>query len=195
MIIESGTGNGKLVGVSRSNRILADALSVTAEHYYNHENGEAYNVLFSQSPTAGDDCIFYMKNTSEKDLVVEGITLGVINAGAVDAEFYIKLNDKGTRNSATTVDPANLNTASGKEAEGDFEYGADLDGGAATLTGGYEIERYVLANVQDLVSTHLNFHQDVIIKPGGTLTLWASDAGATYYVTIPFHYHPAEEEN
>jgi hypothetical protein len=190
--IESGIGNGKIAGVTTENRVMADCISSSIEHHVNHRYGEAYNIVFNQSPTAANDCIFYMKNTSDTDLVIEGITLGFKNATAVDLEFYIKLGDTGTRNSSTDIVPANLNAGSGNIADGDFEKGADLDGGTATLAGGVEVNRYMFANVQDQISTYFNFQQDIILPRNQTLTLWASDADATYYVILHMNYHGLE---
>jgi len=195
MQIESGIGNGKSVAINSKNRMLTDTVTSTSAHDANHNDGRAYNVLFSQSPTAADDCIFYMKNTSETDLVLEGVTLGFINASAVDAEVYMKMGDSGTRNGGTEVTPVNLNSGSGLLAEVTAEQGADLDGGSATLAGGIEIERWVFANVQDKSSGYLNFNQDIILKKNGTITIWASDAGATYYANMHMSYHNPEAKD
>ncbi len=191
LIIEDGKGSGKTAGVNVENRLEAECITSTVEHHVNHEEEGAYNVLLSQSPTAGDDCIFYMENTNDVEMVIEGFKLGFKNATAVDAEFYVQIGDTGTRNSGTDVVPVNLNAGSGKTASGNFEKGADLDGGSATLAGGSEIERFVFADVQNLVTTNINFECDVILPKNQTLTLWASDAGATYYVTVIFYYHNA----
>ena len=87
-----------------------------------------------------------------------------------------------------------MNAGSGKSAAGTFEKGADLDGGAATLTGGNEFNRFVMAGVTDLVSKHYNFVQDVILPKNRVLTAWVGgSASGTWYITIHFNYHNAEE--
>ncbi len=190
MIIEDGKGSGRRAAVGMGNMLRVHAVTQTMERHTNDEHGDAYHCVFSQSPTAADDCFFYMVNSSDdSEIIVEGIWLGFINATAVDAEVYVKLGDKGTRNSATALTPANCNAGSGRAADGTFEKGADLDGGAASLTGGTEIERFVFADVQNLVTKHFNFEQDLIIPKNETMTLWATDAGATYYVTVVFNFH------
>ena len=188
-VIEDGKGKGFKAGVDEENMLRVHAVMQTMERHTNDEHGEAYHCIFSQSPTAADDCFFYMVNSSDDDIIIEGLWLGFINATAVDAEFYVKLGDKGSRNSATALTPANCNAGCGRAADGTFEKGADLDGGAATLTGGTEIERFVFADVQNLVTKHFNFEQDLVIPKNETMTLWATDAGATYYVTVVFNFH------
>jgi len=181
MKIEDGTGTGRLVGVTLDNQLFAKCTTASVEHYINHHYGEAYNVLFEQAPTAGDDCIIYIENGNDEDLVIEGVQLSVSGA----SEVYIQLNDLGTRNAATDLTPANLNTGTGNLADGEFEVGADLDGGAATLAGGVEIERYVFRAASD--TNDFNFDQDVFITKNRTMTIWC-DAIVTVNGTIMFHY-------
>jgi len=182
MLIEDGKGTGRKAAVSNDNFLKTRAVTVSIEHYINHHNGEAFNILFQQAPTAGDDCIFYMENSSDDDVVVEGLTLAVSGA----CEVYIQINDVGTRNAATDVVPSNLNASGSKLGDGEFEYGADLDGGAATLAGGYEIERYVFYAATN--SSAFNFEQDVILQKNRTLTIWC-DAIVTVTGTVIYNQH------
>jgi len=76
LIIEDGQGRGYSVGVTKENRIKSDCITTTIEHHANQDEGDAYAIPFSQSPTAADDCIFYMKNTDDVDMVIEGVTVG-----------------------------------------------------------------------------------------------------------------------
>ena len=194
MFIADGTGKGNLARVDGENYLRVHSVMQTLAHHANDFHGDAYSVTFNQSPTAGDDCFFYMVNNSDSaDLIITGMWFGLINATAVDAEVYFKVGGKGTRNSASVLTPANLNAASGNAADGTFEKGADLDGGAATLTGGTEFERHVFANVQDQVSTYYDFNEDVVLAKNETFTMWATDAGATYYATVVFIFHQPED--
>ena len=181
MKIEDGTGTGRLARVTLDNQLLTRSTTVSAEHYINHHYGLEYNVLFEQAPTAGDDCILYIENGNDSDMVVEGIQLSVGGA----SEVYVQIDDIGTRNAATDLTPANLNTGSGNLADGEFEVGADLDGGAATLTGGREIGRYVFRAASDTCG--FNFDQDVFLTKNRTMTIWC-DAIVTVNGTVMFHY-------
>lgn len=183
LFIEDGKGSGYKVGVNDENRILSDCVTKTAEHHANGL-GNAYHVLFAKSPTANDDCIFYLVNShSSLDMVIEGIWLSVDAA----CDVYIQLADKGTRNSATTLTPVNCNSGSGNTADGTFEEGVDLDGGTATLTGGSIVEKYIFKAAT--ATTHFNFEQDIIIPKNETLTIWCSSLSATVSGTAVFNYH------
>lgn len=182
--LEDGTGRGFKAGVDSEHSLQVYAISVTAEHHTNHEHGQAYNAQFDQSPTANDDCIFYMENSHPtQDLIIEGFTLQMDGAG----EIYFQLNNEGTRNGATVITPTNLNASSGNDARGTFEQGVDLDGGAATLTGGTEFERYVFNAANN--SQNFNFECDVILGLGNTLTVWCSSSARTVTGTAVFFYH------
>ena len=188
MQIDDGKGRGFKAAVGKENMLRVHAVTQTMERHANDEHGLAFHCVFSQSPTAADDCFFYMVNSADDyDIIVEGVWIGFINADGDDPEIYFKVGDKGTRNSATALTPANCNAGSGKAADGTFEKGVDLDAG--TLTGGTEIERYVFANTINHVSSHFNFEQDIVLPKNETFTMWATDAQATYYVTIVFHFH------
>ena len=192
MQIEDGTGKGFKVKISKENYMEVHSISQSVESHVNHVHGDAYQCVFNQSPTAGDDCFFYMINNSDENhIIIEGVTIGVKGATADDAEVYFKLSAKGTRGGVTALTPVNCNTGSGRAADGTFEKGADLEA-ASTLTGGSEVERYVFAGVQDQVSKHFNFEQDIILIKNETFTIWATDAGATYYITVVFNFHLPE---
>ena len=117
------------------------------------------------------------------DMILEGIWFSVTGA----CEIYMQVdNGLGTRNAATALLPVNCNVGSGNLAEGIFEGGNDLDGGAATLAAGNEIERYLFTAATP--STHYNFEQDIIVPENYTFTLWSS-AIVTINATLVFNYH------
>lgn len=181
--VEDGQGTGYTAGVSNENRLLVSSVTSSLEHHANHKYGEAYNVLFSQYPDAAESCLFYIKNGSETDLCIEGVTLAVTAA----CEIYIEINNTGTPVTPTNLTPVNLNSGSGKSAAGTFQTGTDLQ-----MDTGSEIERYYFSGEKD--SSHYNFNQDVILPKNRVLTLWISVANPsadvpTVYGTFIFNYH------
>ena len=183
MIIQGGTGNGYSAGVTSEYMLQTFAITASQEHHVNAVEGQAFHCLFEQAVTAGDDCLFYMVNNADKDIVVEGID---IYASAA-CEVYVKLNAKGTRNGATALTPINCNAGSGKVADGTFEQGADLDGGAASLTGGSVVQRWKFTAAAS--SAHRNFEQDIILPKNATLTIWNDTTGANTMGTVVFNFH------
>jgi len=185
MIIEDGHSGNK-VAVNTGNRMLVQAVEESIEHHINHFHGLAFQLIFSESPTAGDDCIFYMQNTSDTDLVIEEAMLFVDGA----CEVSLQIGAKGTRNAATAIVPINANAGSGLSADGIFESGADLDGGSATLSGGSTIVMYKFGAATSK-SEIFNFAQDVILPKNETISMWCNDSTATIYATLPINYHNA----
>jgi len=180
--ISDGIGNAYGVQVDSDHRLHTDTVSRSPEHYINWNDGRAYHLTFSQSPTVNDDCILYLANSSDDDLVVEGFYLYV----SATCQVYVKLSDKGTRNSATDLTPVAVNAGSGKTASGDFEKGADLDGGAATLTGGSEVMRWVFTAAE--TTDFFNFEADVVLPKNETLTIWCNDSTVTVTGVVVFYY-------
>jgi hypothetical protein len=176
--IQDGGGSGHLAHVTKAGQLEVSARSVTAEHFANEMMGRAFHIPFEQSPTAGDDAIFYMENTGASDILIEGITIAVDQA----CEVYFKINDRGTRNGATAIVPVNVNSQSGLDLDAIVEQGVDLDGGAATLTGGAEFDRLKFFAARN--SAHFNFEADVLLATGGAMTIWCDAAAATVLATI-----------
>ena len=184
MQIQDGHGTGNTAQVNDEGRLQVGAVTYTSERHANEVEGQAYHVLFSVSATAANDCIFYMVNSSDTlAMIVEGIFLYVSAA----VEVSVKLNAKGTRNSATALTPVNCNASSGSTADGTFENGVDLDGGAATLTGGSIVSMYKY--IAETATHYVNFEQDIIIPRNGTLTLWSSSGTPTVGGHVVFNYH------
>ena len=193
LILEDGKGSGKTVGVSTDNRLETEAITYSLEHHANHSHGKAFSLCFSQSNTAAGDCIAYILNSDDEDMILEGVSVGVTDCTANDS-IYFKLGDTGTRNGATALTPVNCNSGSGNSAVGTFEKGADLDGGSATLAGGSEYDRIIMAGITDKVSTYYNFEQGIILPKNRTFTMWVDGSGTgTWYITLHFNYHGLEQ--
>jgi len=184
MQIEDGIGKGYKATVDSENRLLTLSVTKTLERHINEDEGNSYNLLFSQAPTANDDCILYMLNSSVDKMVVEGMWLYVSGA----CEVYYAFADTGTRNGAVTLTPVNLNSASGSVAEGTFERGADLDGGAATVTIGNPLNLFKFT--AETATSIFNFEQDLIITKNNAMVVLCDTAGVTVTGTVIFNYHP-----
>ena len=182
MLIEDGTGAGYKVHVNDEHCLCAKSIVLALALHTNQDHGESYSVILDQAPTAGDDCILYLQNDSDKHLYISSIA--IFASGA--AEVYMKLGAIGTRNGAATLTLVNRNAGSGNEAECTCEQGADLDGGAATLAGGDEVDRIAVeANKQ---SFKYRWQSDIIITKNQTMTLWAS-AIVTVNATIGVYFY------
>lgn len=184
MLIEDGAGSGYKAKVGTDNRLKTIALTRSVEHQANHADGQGYNVLFAGTPAGAGDCFFYMKNNSDTDIVIEGVTHMVASAESI----YYNISDTGTLGgtSDATV-PANLNAGSGNVADVTCE---TVIGDAAVditgLSGGTKVQQYWLTTTQ---STYINLDQDIIIPKNKTFTMWAVTGGVVVRGTVVFHFH------
>jgi hypothetical protein len=180
--IEDGRGKGKSLGITVENRAMTDAVECTIEHHVNHYHGLAFQMNLEQTPTGPDDCIVYMKNLDDVDMVVEEAIVYVSGA----CEIYVVGGDTGTPVGGNPVTPANCNLASGYTADGTFLSGNNITG----LSGGTELFRFKFTGTTP--STSVNFPQDIIIPKNQTLTIYCDTGSITLLCSIAFNYHDAE---
>ena len=178
-IIEDGKGTGLTVGVDGTNRLEINAVNQSVEHFINHQHGLAFNVLFSATPSAPGDCFFYLKNTSEQDMNLEGFWIWL----AANEYIDIRLGDTGTPSGGTPITPINLNAGSGNVATGVFQNGNDITG----LTGGLTSHRVYHASSQS--SKYWNFNQDIIVPKNRTVSMYAQTGTTPLAGTLVFNYH------
>lgn len=178
--------SGNVAGVTSENRLKVTSVSSSIEHHINHDEGKAFNMIIDVTTDSTDNCFTYIKNLDSDPLTIEGIYIYV--GGATDVS--LRIGASGTRNAATTILPANLNAGSNNEANGTFETGADLAGGAATLNG-TEVTVFKFKFTGETATKFFNFDQDVIIPQNQTITLWSS-AVVAIDAMLPFHYHDHE---
>jgi len=184
MIIQGGRGTGWSAGVNEENRLITEAVNTSAEHHVNHYSRLSFNSVFEiTTENVATRCFYYLKNSDDTDISVEGLTIALDKA----TEITVELGNIGDPDSGTAVTPVNLNVGSGNVADGTFEVGEDLGNAGATLTGGATCERYVYTAA--LQSTTLNFEQDIIVRKNSVLTLWSSVAQVKVQGTLIFNYH------
>jgi len=185
MIIEDGKGQGYSASVNEENRMTTQSVAVSNEHHVNHKHGLCYNANFAVNPDGADDCIFYIKNQDELDLVIKGIW---IQTSAAE-EIYTKIGDLGTaiKTNGADITPVNLNAGSGKTADvlcySNTADGAvditGIDGGGTTL-------KLWLTNTE---SKWYNFNQDIIIPKNQTFTIYCVGGDTNLRGTVVFNFH------
>ena len=189
MLIEDGTGSGRTAGVNAENKLEVVAVTASTEHATNHHDGLAFNICSEitpvpPDPSAGDyrSCIFYIKNTSEIDMTIEGIDIRLGGTGEEDV-IEVVGRDSGSPLGGITVIPANLNLGSGNPAEGVFLQGSNITG----IDGGECLQRiWIKSNG----TNSYNFNQDIIVPKNRIVTFYSRNSVAELDITISFNYHP-----
>ena len=179
MKIEGGTGNGYAAKVTSENRLTVEAVTLTAEAHTNQMEGEAYHALFSEKANNASSLLFFTKNTSESDMVIEGLHVYSDAAG----KLTIKLNDTGTPSGTTTVLPTNCNAGSGNVADILAYSGTSILG----LSGGVEVLN--LRTSAAGKTEYYNFEVDMIVPKNKTFSIYSGVSAITYEVAVVLYFH------
>jgi hypothetical protein len=166
--IKDGLGTGNTAQVDKNNRLVTASVASSPEHFACFVEGKAFSVNFSATPTGAGDCFFYMKNNSEDDIVVEGLSLKL----AANEYIDVYLNDTNSPSGGADIIPTNLNSGSGATAIGTFQNGNDIIG----LTQGDLAYRIYHASSNG--GTYYNFESDITLQKSGVLTLYC-ETGTT----------------
>lgn len=128
--------NGAAMNVNSENQAETFSVNVPLQHHAAHEHGEAYTMDIDNVVSDADgNCIVYIQNTDDKDLVITSITIWVAsNKDDANLEAYVGEALSAVANN-TSITPTNVNPGSAKAATGVF-YVNDGSGDLTTLSGG-----------------------------------------------------------
>lgn len=169
MKIESGTGNGSIAGVSTSNRLLTEGVSISQQHYASKILRSAYQVLGTASLASGTVNMLHLKNDSVNDsMSVTYVRMDIIDpAGGTalpNASNYFQMSFAQTYASGgTLLTPVNMYAGSSNPSNMTVYEGATLSGG------GVEFDRRYTKSEAEEVSYRKE--GSIVIPPGGTVSL------------------------
>jgi len=179
--IEGGTGNGYSAGVNAIGQLTVETTTITKEHEVNHNEGQAYSLPVSVTPTAAGDCFLYLRNNSDSELIVSEIAL----TAATTETISIKLGDGGIPIGGNTTTPVNRNAGSGNQADVTAQSGVDitgLSGGSVvfgwTVEGGVSTQRVVPAS-------------GFILPKNKVLTAYVATGGIAISLGLGISFHMA----
>jgi len=194
MHIHDGEGSGYTVGVTEHHRMKVISIATTPERHVNHFNGLAFNLVVQTTPQydnpstdSGGICFLYMKNISEKDLLIEGLSMRLGGDGDMDS-IDLVANDGETPVGGNEISPVNLNLGSGNTAEGIFLQGENISG----MDRGITMDRIYVESGN--VTVPYNFEQDIVVPKNNVVTFWAEYGGSQINLVVNFHYADVEDE-
>ena len=174
--------DGRAAKVDDENRLRVRSIQTSLEHHVNKDEELAFTWQFSDDPDAADDCIFYLKNNDDKDLVLEGMDLFI----TADTDVYIKLGGTGVA-AGTAVVGTCLNAGSGNVANVTCVHDGDVESG--TFVGGTECNRYVYQSGTLVDTHHINFPMDIIIPKNQVFGIWVSIIAIVVTGTVYGYFH------
>ena len=184
MNIEDGTGSGHKAKVNESNELEVRSNMVTRAEWENHNNQRAYAMYFSQAAANGatNECLGYLKNTSDDDMVIDEIA---IHSVAADTIYVSKVT--GTAAGGSAITPTNMHLGSGKTAVATTMQHTAITG----LTDGGRLLNFYLAANAFLTRSPKS---TICIEKNSAIGVYTTANQAnTLKVNIHFHYEDAHE--
>ncbi len=176
--------DGEPTVVTPKGKARTYSVTESEEHHTNESDGLCFTWQFSEDADANDDCIFYLRNTDDRGLMLEGIDLYVTS----DAEVYIELGGSGTTATGTAITGTNMNAGSGNVADVTCIHDGDVEAGG-TFSGSTECNRYKYTEGTTYDTHHINFPMDIVIPKNQVFTLWCSAAGVVIVATLYGYFH------
>ncbi len=174
--------NGTPAKVNDENRLYTYSVIEGEGLHVNEDENEAYTVMVDITSASTDDDFFYLKNTSDDDLIVSKIE-GWCDDANQEISVYIGATDAGTAAGDALV-PANLNAGSGNAADCDCTQDAtDL-----AITGG-RVGRLLKFPVTALELVVFNFESTGIILPKNQRLHMQAALAGLINLNITFYYH------
>jgi hypothetical protein len=179
MIIEDGTGSGHKAKVNDEYELETRAQTTGRAEWENHNHERAYAMYFSQAAanSGANECLGYIKNTADLDLVIDEIS---IHATAADTIYVSKVT--GTAAGGSSITPTNANVGSGLTATVTTMQHTAITG---LTDGGRLMNFYLAANgfvVREPKAT-------IIIKKNSAIAIYTTTNQAnTLKVNIWFHF-------
>jgi hypothetical protein len=189
VLIEDGTGSGKTVKIDNENHMHVSSVSSTEGAFVNREHGNAYIIfgaITGDKQNPSDDltspCVFYIKNTSDDDMIITDIRLWVEEVEYVD----IYINQVGTPIGGIEFLPTNMNLNSGKEASGVFLGSPRITG----ITGGTMFDR--LRCPADDGDHNFTWDENIIVPKNNLITMYLGNGGILVEGSVSLYYHEPE---
>lgn len=184
MEVTDGTGSGYKVKVNSDNELEVRSNMVIRAEWENHNNQRAYAMYFSQAAanSGANECLGYLKNTSDEDMVIDEIA---IHSVAADTIYVSKVT--GTAAGGSAIVPTNMHLGSGKTAVATTMQHTAITG---LTDGGRLLTFYLAANAFLTRSPKAT----ILIEKNSAVGIFTTANQAnTLKVNIHFHYEDAHE--
>ncbi len=177
--LTDGKGSGNKASVNSDNMLRCASYEENYALFSNAYDKQAYAfVIETVTPTGAADYFCYMKNSSDKDMIVDKLEIYEATADAVD----ITVGMTGTPTGGTAETPANKNAGSSNTPDGTFQYGVNI----TVITGGSVVGR--LRVPADSTTHEFTWDSGFVIPNGSTFVLSAVTGTTALSCTVHFYY-------
>ena len=183
MILESGTGNGRLAGVDDDNRVLTASFNIPFSHLIAKDYQKTFTV-FGETGTlqAASNSVLYLENDNENSIIVIDRFIGQavgITPGA--GNFWTLESDSAYDAGGTAVVPNNLSSGSSVTS------GAVAYEGNFTLQGSPNLVDKIWPPM-DLAIVDLDIDGGVLILPGKAVSIGFTSSAAAGFAKAALYF-------
>ncbi len=184
--LRDGTGKGYLLKIDNKNRLQGYVVTETEASFINRVEKEAYSGTWESALTAAStDYIIYLKNTSDKDMVINRVKHRCTGANST-LSFWVNI-DGTPGGSLTTLTPANRNAGSNNLADVEYYRSTQITG----LSNGRKIGSLYGKDGEEF--EYADPCSGFIIPPNGTFGIKSSETVSAHYGGISFYFRDREE--
>lgn len=183
MILESGTGNGRLVGVDDDNRMLTASFNIPFIHLIAKDYQKTFSVLANSATLAvGPNSVALIENDNENStIVLSRIVLQSVGVAPAVGSYFTLESDSEYASGGTSVTPVNLSSGSSVTSN------VVAYEGAITLTGSPKIVDTIWPTV-DFGLIDLSLQGGVLVLPGKAVSIGFTSAAAVGFVKASVYY-------
>lgn len=183
MILESGTGNGRLAGVDDDNRVLTASFNIPFSHLIAKDYQKTFTV-FGETGTlqAASNSVLYLENDNENSIIVIDRFIGQavgITPGA--GNYWTLESDSAYDAGGTAVVPNNLSSGSSVTS------GAIAYEGNFTLQGSPNLVDKIWPPM-DLAIVDLDIDGGVLILPGKAVSIGFTSSAAAGFCKAALYF-------
>lgn len=183
MILESGTGNGKLAGIDDDNRLLTAAFNIPFSHLIAKDYQKTFSVLGETGTLqASSNSVLYLENDNENSIIVIDRFIGQavgITPGA--GNFWTLESDSSYSAGGSAVLPNNLSSGSSTTS------GAVAYEGSFTLDGSPNLVDKIWPPM-DAAVIDLDIDGGVLILPGKAVSLGFTSSAAAGFAKASLYF-------
>lgn len=177
MLIESGTGNGKLAGIDDDNRVLTASFNIPFPHLIAKDYQKTFSVYgTSATLNGGPNSVLLLENDNENSiLVLNRIILQTVGVTPSASDYFNLETDSEYNAGGTSLTPVNLSSGSSVTS------GAVAYEGEFTLTGAPKSASVIWPQA-DKALINLPIEGGVLVLPGKAVSVGYTSAAAVGFV-------------
>lgn len=177
MLIESGTGNGKLAGIDDDNRVLTASFNIPFPHLIAKDYQKTFSVHGTSATLGvGPNSVLLLENDNENSiLVLNRVILQTVGVTPSASDYFVLETDSEYSAGGTSLTPVNLSSGSSVTS------GAVAYEGSFGLAGAPKVASVIWPQA-DKALINLPIEGGVLVLPGKAVSVGYASAASVGFV-------------